>query len=84
MVGTSGKWRTWRRGGRAEEGGFLLHPRLVPSLQTATAIRVPGPGKRDDKRDARGGGKRSLGKGVKARERARNSGGEWTVLGTQA
>ena len=70
------------------EAGRLKQRGGLPSASTLSAqpansncYQGTGAREKDDKRDARGGGKRSLGKGVKARERARNSGGEWTVLG---
>ena len=45
--GPRGRGGPGRRGGRAEaEGWASFCIRSVPSLQTATAIRVPGPGKR--------------------------------------
>ena len=62
--------------------GFLLHP-LSAQPANSNCYQGTRAREKDDKRDARGGGKRLLGKGVKARERARNSGGEWTVLDTR-
>lgn len=88
--GTQGGWGPrgsggpGRRGGRAEAEGrasFCIHAQCPAS--NSNCYQGTGAREKDDKRDARGGGKRSLGKGVKARERARNSGGEWTVLGTE-